>query len=342
MRPLALLILLAVGCTSMKGKRQPDPTPIPPTARGTPSVPKSLAINDRVISPARQRDVIEDRELLIPPPPKLSELTRQAPMMETDPPVVQASINEPAVEPTARVEKDEAFANMKRVQQTAAAAYARIDAFEARLTRRETINGKAVPQEVIRFQFRQQPYSVHLTWIGGDPKTIGREVIYVHGQNAGKMHIKPTRDDSFPIPPRHMSFEPDSSTVRSKSRHDIREAGMGEGIRHLGEMFAAIDKNPSLRTRFKYMAAIQRPEFPKVEAIEETVPPRTETLLPNGARRTYFFDASRDVPSAGLPVLVVTYDTNGKEIEYYCFDRFQFPVRFTDADFDPEIAWPKK
>lgn len=300
-------------------------------------------MNDRPISPARQPDMFEDRELLIPPPPKLSELTRPPIMTETEQPIVLVSNNDPVAEPSARVEKDEAFTTMKRLQQTAAANYAKMDAFEARLTRRESINGKAAPQEVIRFQFRQQPYSVHLTFIGGDPKTIGREVIYVHGQNNGKMHIKPTKDDSFPLPPRPMSFEPDSSMVRSKSRHDIREAGLGEGIRHLGEMFAAVDKNPALRTRFRYISSVQRPEFVnKVDAIEETVPPKTEKLLPTGAKRTYFFDTSRDGPSAGLPVLVVTHENNGKEVEYYCFDRFQFPVSLTDADFNPEKAWPRK
>jgi Protein of unknown function (DUF1571) len=343
-RPWALLILLTVGCHSTNGKRLPDPAPVPSAARGTPSVPsKPLAINDRPISPARQRDMIEDRELLIPPPPKLAELTRPPMMTEAEQPIALVSNNEPIVEPSPRVEKDEVLATMKRLQQTAAAAYARLDAFEARLTRRETIDGKAVPQEVIRFQFRQQPYSVHLTWIGGEPKTMGREVLYVHGYNGGKVHIKPTKDDSFPIPPRPMSFAPDSSTIRSKSRHDIREAGLGEGIRHLGEMFTAMGKNPSLRTRFRYLGAIQRPEFAaKLEAIEETVPPRTETLLPNGAKRTYYFDTSRDGVSAGLPVIVMTFENSGKEVEYYCFDRFQFPVSFTDAEFNPEKAWPRK
>ena len=346
LRSSALLILLLIGCTSANKKRQPDPSPIPSAARGTPAVPKPLAINDRPISPARERDPIENRELLIPPPPKLADMTRPAPKdpaVPIDPPIIQATNNEPIVEPPARVEKDEALTAMRRIHQKAATTYARMDAFEARLTRRETINGKANPQEVIRFQFRQQPYSVHLTWIGGEQGAVGREVIYVHGQNGGKMHIKPTKDDSFPLPPSPMSFAPDSSMVRSKSRHDIREAGLGEAIRHVGEMLVAIDKNPAMRSRLKYLGLVQRAEYPsKLEAIEETVPPKNEKLLPIGAKRTYFFDTAADGPSAGLPVLVTTFDANGKEVEYYCFDRFLFPVRFIDADFDPEIAWKKK
>lgn len=333
--------LLAIGCNSSGRKRQVEPPPS--AARGTPSVPKPLAIDDRPLSPARTPDTIENRELLIPPPPKLAELTRPPLQESTEQPIVLASHNEPVNNVPARVEKDEALAAMKRLQQTAAARYAQMDAFEARLTRRETINGKPNPQEVIRFQMRQQPYGVHLTWIGGDPKAMGREVIYVNGQNNGKMHIKPTKDDAFPLPASPKSFAPDSSIVRNKSRHDIRESGMGEGIKHLGELLAAVDKNPSLRTRLRYLPAIQRAEFVnKLEAIEETVPPKTESLLPTGAKRTYFFDTTSDSVSFGLPLLVTTFENNGKEVEYYCFDRIQCPVRFTDADFNPEMAWGKK
>src|SRR5207253_7895531 len=39
--------------------------------------------------------------------------------------------------------------------------------------------------------------------------------------------------------------------------------------------------------------------------------------------------------SYGLPVLVVATDPKGKELEYYCFDRFRLPAGLTDADFDP-------
>lgn len=341
LRNSAILLVLIAGCTSTK-PRQPEPSPIPKEARGTSAAPKPLAINDRAISPARQRDPIEDRELLIPPPPSLAEMKRPTPGAEApEATIIQASNTESVVNPPARVEKDEALATMKRIHQAAAAAYAKIDAFEARLTRRETINGKPNPQEVIRFQFRQQPYSVHLKWIGGDPDAFGREVIYVQGMYQNKMHIKPSKGDSpFPV---RVSFAPDDSTVRSKSRHDIREAGMAQAVNHMGAVLKAIDQNPSNRPRLKYLGGIQRAEYAsKMEAIEETIPPKIEQLFPQGAKRTYFFDTTVGAPSTGLPVLVVAFDHTGREVEYYCFDRFLFPVRFNDGDFDPDKVWSKK
>ena len=44
-------------------------------------------------------------------------------------------------------------------------------------------------------------------------------------------------------------------------------------------------------------------------------------------------------PESQLPALIVTADETGKEVEYYCYDRLQFPVALDDADFDPDRLW---
>jgi hypothetical protein len=331
-------------------------------------VPKPLAI-DRPISPARENTLVDDRELLIPPPPKLADLTKPSPVdvppeVKIDPAIKQASAagirapidNDPrhvevpaeampapplAEGNPARVDKDEALITMKQIYQRAASNYARMDAFEARLTRRETIAGRPNPEEIIRFQFRAQPYSVHLKWIGGDRDAIGREVIYVQRNAASKLHILPSKADSFPLPPMRMSFAPDDPMVRSKSRHDIRDAGLGEAIKHFGQLLATIDKTPAQRSRLKYLGPIKRNEHPsQLLAIEEVIAPRAEALLPQGGKRMIYFDTSEGA-SGGLPVIVVTFDAANREVEYYCFDRFLFPMRLDDADFDPDRAWKK-
>lgn len=353
-RLLAFFSIIVIGCSS-PGKKDQKPAPV--VGRGTPAVPKPLSIPDRPLSPARQPDEIEDRTLLIPPPPKLDSLTKQGPLAE--PPIVQVkgTADHESIDPSQTVAPktntnsnnasaldrvdDDGLTAMKRLYETAVKAFARLDAFEARLTRRETINGKVNPQEVIRFLFRQQPYSVRLKWIGGEGQ--GRELIYVQRQANSKLHIMPTKQDSFPLQPRPMSFAPDDSMVRSKSRHDVREAGLNHAIKHIGNVIAAIAKNPSQRNRLKYMGLIQRPEFVnKLEVIEETVVPRTENMLSQGGKRVYFFDVTAGSVSNGLPVMVITYDIGGKEVEYCCFDRFLFPVRLDDADFDPDRVWGKK
>jgi hypothetical protein len=41
-------------------------------------------------------------------------------------------------------------------------------------------------------------------------------------------------------------------------------------------------------------------------------------------------------------VFSTTFDPNGNEIDYYCFDRFQFTVLLDDDDFSTEKLWPAK
>ena len=40
-----------------------------------------------------------------------------------------------------------------------------------------------------------------------------------------------------------------------------------------------------------------------------------------------------------FPVVSVTYDTAGQEVDYFCFDRFQLDVRLDDDDFAAEKLW---
>jgi len=74
-----------------------------------------------------------------------------------------------------------------------------------------------------------------------------------------------------------------------------------------------------------------------VEGIEESLPPGVELSLPRGGRRTWFFD-----PASHLPVLVVMHDETGHEVEYNCYDLFQYPVKLDEGDFDPDRLWNTK
>jgi hypothetical protein len=42
-----------------------------------------------------------------------------------------------------------------------------------------------------------------------------------------------------------------------------------------------------------------------------------------------------------FPVLVVTQDDEGNEVEYYGYDNFLFPARQRDDDFDPDKLWAR-
>ncbi len=352
MRPSALSILLLAGCYSASPRQAPPSAP-PTSTRGTSATPRPQPIPDQARAPNQQFDELDDRTSIVPPPrpqlpsqpvavePAPQEGVGLARATRPDGPIQPVSATTTA-EPVATVEKEDAATAGRRIHQRAVAAYAALHSFEARLTRRETFNGKANPQETIAYKFRKEPFSVRLKWLGQEGQ--GREVIYVQGQHGGKMHVMPAKQDTFLLPPVKMAFLPDDPMVRSKTRHDIREAGFGESIRQLGNLVEMAAKSPTGRDRLHYLGLVMRPEFQnRMECMEEIIPARTEALFPQGGKRVYFFDTGTNSPSNGLPVLVVAYDASTrKEVEYYCFDNFMHPINLSDKDFDPDQVFKKK
>ncbi len=332
-----LLPIMLLGCNNTPVRLNTGDSQ--PNARGSAPL-NSTGVPRQTTIPSRLPD-FEDKESLIPPPPSLASLNgtsanQPANELKQTGGVVETSSSDPT-----KQSGSTDLNAMKSIYQHAAERYAKIDAFECRLTRREVVNNKAQPEEVIAFRFRKQAYSVHLRWIGTEGQ--GREVVYVAGKYENKMQVLPARSDMpLGLRPMRQAYAPTDSVVRSNCRHDIREAGVSEQIRQLGTVLARIEKNPAHRNQLKYLGQVKRPEYANaLEGVEETVMPRTETLLPQGGRRLIFFDPSAGSPSAHLPVLVITYDSTGKEAEYYCFDRFLVPIRLDSADFDPDRLWKR-
>ena len=54
-------------------------------------------------------------------------------------------------------------------------------------------------------------------------------------------------------------------------------------------------------------------------------------MLPKGGKKFVYFDLKESSPSYGCPVVLITHDDSGKEVEYYCFDKFKNPANLTDA-----------
>jgi hypothetical protein len=225
---------------------------------------------------------------------------------------------------------------IKRLQQQAAETYAGMDSYIARLTRHEVVNGKAQPEEVILFKFRKHPWSVYFKWIGDEGK--GREVVYVKGAYENKIHTLLTNGDmpALLMPAdRRMAVAVDSMLVRSASRHSITEAGIGHCIEHLARVLDGVERGDKKLGAVTDLGLQKRSEYPKpLPMIEHTVPPGLEPELPRGGKRQYGFD-----PDNHLPVLVITHDDQGHEVEYYRYDLIQFPVKLDADDFDPDKLW---
>ncbi|MCS6849862.1 MAG: DUF1571 domain-containing protein [Gemmataceae bacterium] len=237
----------------------------------------------------------------------------------------------PAVNPDPQADP---IATIRELHRRAVESYAQIDSYIARLRRQEVVGNTQKPEEILLFRFRKQPHSVYLKWIGEEGR--GREVTFVRGQHGNKIHTLTVAND-IPFLPggRRIALAPDSLVVRSASRHSIDEAGIGHIIDQLGRILDAVNRNDPRAARLKYLGFVTRPEYDApLEGVEVVLPPGAEPTLPRGGRRLCFFD-----PRHRLPVLLVTYDESGRQVEYYCYDRLQYPVRLDDDDFDPNKLW---
>jgi hypothetical protein len=249
-------------------------------------------------------------------------------------PIASQAPDRPSIVP-AKAEVPAASA-ARALYQKAAQKYRTMDSYIMRLRRREVVGGKARPEELMLVKFRREPWSVYFKWIGKEGK--GREVVYVKGRPGNEIHtLTAAGDVPFMGAGQRFSISADSALVKARSRYPITEAGLGTTIRKFGAIVDGVEKGETRQGTLKYLGRVQRPEFADmVEGVEQTVPPQSDPLLAGGGRRWWYFDTA-----LGLPALIITHNETGREVEYYCHDHIQTPVRLDDDDFNPDKLWKK-
>jgi hypothetical protein len=271
----------------------------------------------------------------IDPPPEPAPTLR---IPDPPAPVAQSAPAEPLDGPSILPVKGElpATVTVRSLYQKAVQKHQTMDSYIMRMRRREVVGAKARPEELILVKFRREPWSVYFKWIGKEAK--GREVIYVKGRPGNEIHTLTAAGD-VPLlgAGQHFSISADSPLVKARSRYPITEAGLGTTIQKFGAIVDGFEKGDRRQGTLKYLGRVQRPEFAEpVEGVEQAVPPHSDPLLAGGGRRWWYFDARH-----GLPTLIITHDDIGREVEYYCHDHIQTPVRLDDDDFNPDKLWKK-
>ena len=281
---------------------RPFPMPVPP-----PPPPISGAMPPASDKPDQNLLVGRDDTPVVP----VSERPRSAKIVPASAAVSTTDPDQPTDLPTLLANARTRFAGV-------------VD-FTARLVKREVVGNKPMPTEEAEYRFRQQPFSVYLK-VTSDAG-LGREVLYVRGRDDRGLHLVTGKGDHF-LRGFKTVIPLTDPRLTEKSRYRADEAGFGRTL-------AGLTKAVGTGTA-RLIGPVTRPEYPyPLTAVEVTIIPHGEPQLPKGGTRQVFFDPHPDSPSYLMPVLVVTQETGGREVEYYLFDRVQMPAGLTDADFDP-------
>ncbi len=304
----------------------PAPPPLPAVA-DTPGLPDPTTVSAGHVEEAddtrrqdRQKRRQERREGPRPPEP-----TTPAPLPKPTEPTPASG---PAPATSAPPSDKEAVA---KLVDAASARWATVPDFEARLVKREVANGKVVPQSEVLYRFRQSPHSVYMKVVGGAGE--GREVLYVQGKFGDKMHVVTGKGDNLLVGVGFKTeMDPHDKQATAKSRYKVTEAGFGRTINGLKKQLDAKEAGVAVRS----LGAVTRPEHPyPLDGVEVVCKPGDDPTLPKGGTRQVFFDPKPESPSYRLPVLVVCKEPDGREVEYYSFDRFKSPGGWQDGDWNP-------
>lgn len=228
-------------------------------------------------------------------------------------------------------------ADLQTLYDLAAESYASIDWYIVRLKRRERVAGKDMPEELMLLKFQKQPFSMYFKWLAGSAK--GREMVYVQGRYGNKLHVLAAPGDiSLFTSGKRFAAPLDHPLVRSWSRHPITNLSIGSAIEQFGTLLDNMRVKDYRFGSLKYLGLVKRPEFEaKVEAVLQVIPPKTEPDMPQGGKRFWYFDTR-----LRFPVLMIAFDHQDHELEYYCFEPWLFPGHMSQDDFNPDLLWREK
>ena len=201
-----------------------------------------------------------------------------------------------------------------------------IKGYSATLVKRERIDGKLLEHEYAYVKVRHEPFSVYMYFVG--PKKIkGREVLYVEGQNDGKL----IAHEGSGIINITVELKPDCFLAMRGNRYPITHLGIKNLAKKLVER-ANQDKKLGSPVEVKFLTGAKIGKR-SVTCIQVTHPERHPQHLFYMAR--VFVDDQLNVP-----VRYEAYDwpkeKGGKPllIEEYTYLKLDVSKDYTDEDFD--------
>jgi hypothetical protein len=202
----------------------------------------------------------------------------------------------------------------------------RIRDYSTTVAKRERIGGRLLDYQYMFVKLRQKPFSVYMYFLG-PPELKGQEVIYVEGQNNGKLWAHGV---GFEAHFGTVSLKPDGFVAMKNQRYPLTELGIlnmtrrlvevGEDNKHYGECEVKFYEGAKINGRVCTMIEVVHP-----------VP-----------RRNFLFNVARIFvdKELNLPIRYESYDWprepggSPELIEEYTYLNLKLNNGFTDADFN--------
>lgn len=97
----------------------------------------------------------------------------------------------------------------------------KIDSYTTTFYKREQVDGKLLDGQVMQMKVRHKPFSVYMKWAKGD---VGRELLYLDGQNEGKMLVKTGGVGGRLLPT--IKLNPNGNMAKKEARYPVTQIGL--------------------------------------------------------------------------------------------------------------------
>jgi hypothetical protein len=216
------------------------------------------------------------------------------------------------------------------VLQEGIAKFSKIPDYTATFTKQERIGGDLNDAEQISLKVRQEPLSIYMKWHSGQ---TGQQVIYVEGQNEGKMLVKPggVRGRLTGT----LTIDPNGDLAMAQARYPVMVVGLKSvAERIIQYQQEQIDKGDQYTCEFRDDAMYdERPCFRclVVYANKETSPEyrKSEILIDKQLQmpvvlKNYTWAEDPDPATLDEQTL----------LEQYAYSEIKMEQKLADVDFD--------
>jgi hypothetical protein len=208
------------------------------------------------------------------------------------------------------------------------ARYQAVRDYTCTFFKRERIDGRLVPEQILAMKVRTQPRSIYVKFRQPSP---GREAIYIAGQNGGKVLAHDVGLNKLLAGT--LWLEPTCGRAMQDCRHPITEAGIGPLLETLKTRWSR-PWDPAESVVFR----ADQPVGPRLCTLIETTHPRPRPDLMFYRVRVFIDN------QLGLPIRFEAYDwpqaagSQTKLVEEYTYADLRLNVGLEDRDFDVSNA----